>query len=144
MRIKEIRRAVTAVIRAADPAARLQNGDASDPAIRGVYRVEVLPAGIAAACAASRERQAKVEICYIPHTKYRPRDECDAAAERLFDALADGFTAGGTWLQPDEDVSFEMQKGVLVMRFRISWSESIAEAGEPMETLVYNREELTN
>lgn len=143
MRIKEIRRAVTTVIHAIDPVARMQNGDASDPVIRGVYKVEVLPAGITAACAASRERQAKVEIRYTPHTKYRPREECDAAAERLFDALADGFAAGGTWLQPDADISFEMEKGVLVMRFPVSWSESVAETGEPMETLVYNREELT-
>lgn len=143
MRIKEIRRAMTAVLRTADPAARLQNGDVSDPAIRGVYQIEVLPAGISAACAGSRERQAKVEIRYYPHTKYRPRDECDTVAERLVDAFAEGFPAGGTWLIPDEDISFAMTKGVLVLQFKISWSESARETDEPMETLIYDREELT-
>lgn len=143
MTVTELRRAVTAVIRGADSKAKVIHGDVPEPVPRGAYKIDVLPTEVGAACAGARERQTDVDIWYYSRNKERPRDECDEVAERLVDAFAEGFSAGDTWLMPDEDVSLDISQGVLVMQFGISWSESARETGEPMETLIYDREELT-
>lgn len=73
----------------------------------------------------------------------RPRDECDAVAEQLLDTLGEGFEAGGVWLPIDDAIEVDTSQGVLVAQFGVSWVETAAETGEYMETLNYNREELT-
>ena len=63
----------------------------------------------------------------------------------LTDVLADGFDVDGeAWLQITDDISCDLSNGVLVLQFQIAWTASTDETGEPMETLILNKKEVTD
>lgn len=143
MKIKDIRAALTALVRGLEPAAKVVKADEREPVVRPSFRIDVLPVGGGAACDGAREREVDVDIWYYPKDTDHPRDECDAVADKLLSALDDGFEAGGIWIPLDEDASCDSSQDVLVVQFTASWVETAEETGEPMETLIYNGEELT-
>ncbi|BFL41509.1 DUF6838 family protein [Agathobaculum massiliense] len=143
MKIKDIRAALTALVREITPRAPVVKTDARKPVPRPSFRIDVLPVGGGAACSGAREREADVDIWYYPKSTDHPRDECDAVADQLLAALDGGFEAGGIWLPLDEDASCDSSQDVLACQFSVSWVETAEETGEYMETLVYNREEET-
>ena len=143
MKIKEIRIALTKLVQEIVPGATVIKTDVRKPVVRPSFRIDVLPVGGGAACDGAREREVDVDIWYYPKDTDHPRDECDAVADKLLAALDDGFEAGGIWIPLDEDASCDSSQDVLVVQFTASWVETAAEEGEPMETLIYNGEELT-
>lgn len=143
MNIKDIRDALTALVRGLEPAAKAVKTDEREPVDRPSFRIDVLPMGGGAACDGAREREVDVDIWYYPKDTDHPRDECDAVADKLLAAFDEGFEAGGIWIPLDEDVSCDSSQDVLVVQFAASWVETAAETGEYMETLVYNQEEAT-
>ena len=143
MQIKTIRAALTALVRGLEPAAKVVKADEREPVVRPSFRIDVLPVGGGAACDGAREREVDVDIWYYPKDTDHPRDECDAVADKLLAALDEGFEAGGIWSPLDEDASCDSSQDVLVVQFTASWVETAEETGEPMETLIYNGEELT-
>ena len=143
MKIKEIRIALTKLVQEIVPGATGIKTNVRKPVVRPSFRIDVLPVGGGAACDGAREREVDVDIWYYPKDTDHPRDECDAVADKLLAALDDGFEAGGIWIPLDEDASCDSSQDVLVVQFTASWVETAAEEGEPMETLIYNGEELT-
>lgn len=143
MKIKDIRAALTALVREIAPRAPVVKTDARKPVPRPSFRIDVLPVSGGAACGGAREREVDVDIWYYPKDTDHPRDECDAVADQLLAALDRGFEAGGIWLPLDEDASCDTSQDVLACQFSVSWVETAAEEGEPMEELIYNGEELT-
>ena len=144
MKRNDIRAALAERIRSFAPDAQILRNDVPKPAVRPSFKINVLPVSGGAACDGAREYEADIDIWYYPKNAERPRDECDGVAEQLLDTLSEGFTVGGVWLPLDEDITIDISQGVLVAQFGISWVETAAEAGEPMEELIYNGEELTN
>ena len=143
MKIKEIRIALTKLVQEIVPGATVIKTDVRKPVVRPSFRIDVLPVGGGAACDGAREREVDVDIWYYPKDTDHPRDECDAVADKLLAALDEGFEAGGIWIPLDEDASCDSSQDVLVVQFSASWVETAEETGEPMETLIYNGEELT-
>ena len=143
MQIKTIRTALTALVREIVPGATVIKTDVRKPVVRPSFRIDVLPVGGGAACDGAREREVDVDIWYYPKDTDHPRDECDTVADKLLAALDEGFEAGGIWIPLDEDASCDSSQDVLVVQFSASWVETAEETGEPMETLIYNGEELT-
>ena len=143
MKIKDIRAALTALVGGLEPAAKVVKADEREPVVRPSFRIDVLPVGGGAACDGAREREVDVDIWYYPKDTDHPRDECDAVADKLPAALDEGFKADGIWIPLDEDASCDSSQDVLVVQFTASWVETAEETGEPMETLIYNGEELT-
>lgn len=143
MKIKEIRIALTKLVQEIVPGATVIKTDVRKPVVRPSFRIDVLPVGGGAACDGAREREVDVDIWYYPKDIDHPRDECDAVADKLLAALDEGFEAGGIWIPLDEDASCDSSQDVLVVQFSASWVETAEETGEPMETLIYNGEELT-
>ena len=143
MQIRDIRAALTALILPLVEGAKIMRADAPKPVVRPSFKIDVLPVGGGAACDGAREYEADVDIWYYPKSSDRPRDECDAVAEQLLDALGEGFEACGVWLPIDDTIEVDTSQGVLVAQFGVSWVETAAETGEYMETLNYNGEELT-
>ena len=84
-----------------------------------------------------------VEIYFYPANSSRPRDEVQTAAQALRLALRPGIPVGGVVLEIAETIETDMSDSVLSLMFRLEWVETAAEEGEPMETLIYNGEELT-
>lgn len=144
MKINDIRAALAALVLPLVENAKIIRTDVPKPAVRPSFKIDVLPVSGGAACDGAREYEADIDIWYYPKNAERPRDECDGVAEQLLAALGDGFSVGGVWLPLDEDITIDISQGVLVAQFGISWVETAAEAGEPMEELIYNGEELTN
>lgn len=143
MKIKEIRIALTKLVQEIVPGATVIKSDVRKPVVRPSFRIDVLPVGGGAACDGAREREVDVDIWYYPKDTDHPRDECDAVADKLLAALDEGFEAGGVWIPLDEDASCDSSQDVLVVQFTAAWVETAEETGEPMETLIYNGEELT-
>lgn len=143
MKIKDIRTALTALILPLVEGTKILRTDVPKPAVRPSFKIDVLPVSGGAACDGAREYEADVDIWYYPKSSDRPRDECDEVAERLLDALGEGFAVGGVWLPIDDTIEVDTSQGVLVAQFSTSWVETAAETGEPMEALIYNGEELT-
>lgn len=143
MKIKEIRIALTKLVQEIVPGATGIKTNVRKPVVRPSFRIDVLPVGGGAACDGAREREVDVDIWYYPKDIDHPRDECDAVADKLLAALDEGFEAGGVWIPLDEDASCDSSQDVLVVQFSASWVETAEETGEPMETLIYNGEELT-
>lgn len=143
MKIRDIRKALEALILPLVEGAKIMRADAPKPAVRPSFKIDVLPVSGGAACAGAREYEADVDIWYYPPNAQRPRDECDTVAEQLLDTLGEGFEVGGVWLPIDDTIEVDTSQGVLVAQFGVSWVETAAETGEYMETLNYNGEELT-
>ena len=143
MKIRDIRKALEALILPLVEGAKIMRADAPKPVVRPSFKIDVLPVGGGAACDGAREYEADIDICYYPKSSDRPRDECDTVAEQLLDTLGEGFEACGVWLPIDDTIEVDTSQGVLVAQFGISWVETAAETGEPMEELIYNGEELT-
>ena len=143
MKIKEIRIALTKLVQEIVPGATGIKTNVRKPVVRPSFRIDVLPVGGGAACDGAREREVDVDIWYYPKDIDHPRDECDAVADKLLAALDEGFEAGGVWIPLDEDASCDSSQDVLMVQFSASWVETAEETGEPMETLIYNGEELT-
>lgn len=143
MKIRDIRKALEALILPLVEGAKIMRTDAPKPVVRPSFKIDVLPVSGGAACAGAREYEADVDIWYYPPNAQRPRDECDAVAEQLLDTLGEGFEVGGVWLPIDDTIEVDTSQGVLVAQFGVSWVETAAETGEYMETLNYNGEELT-
>ncbi len=143
MKIKEIRAALTALILPLVEGAKILRSDVPKPTVRPAFKIDVLPVGGGAACDGAREYEADVDIWYYPKSGDRPRDECDTVAGQLLDTLGDGFAVGDVWLPLDDTVEVDTSQGVLVAQLGVSWVETAAETGEPMEELIYNGEELT-
>lgn len=89
------------------------------------------------------ETGADVEIYFYPANSRRPRDEVQEAAQALRCALRPGIPVGGVVLEIADTIETDMTDGVLALMFRVDWVETAEEAGEPMEELTYNGEELT-
>ena len=143
MKIKEIRIALTKLVQEIVPGATGIKTNVRKPVVRPSFRIDVLPVGGGAACDGAREREVDVDIWYYPKDIDHPRDECDTVADKLLAALDEGFEAGGVWIPLDEDASCDSSQDVLMVQFSASWVETAEETGEPMETLIYNGEELT-
>ena len=143
MKIRDIRKALEALILPLVEGAKIMRADAPKPAVRPSFKIDVLPVSGGAACAGAREYEADVDIWYYPPNAQRPRDECDVVAEQLLDTLGEGFAVGDVWLPIDDTIEVDTSQGVLVAQFGVSWVETAAETGEYMETLNYNGEELT-
>lgn len=143
MKIRDIRKALEALILPLVEGAKIMRADAPKPVVRPSFKIDVLPVGGGAACDGAREFETDIDIWYYPKSSDRPRDECDAVAEQLLDTLGEGFAVGDVWLPLDEDITIDTSQGVLVAQFGVSWVETAAETGEYMETLNYNGEELT-
>ena len=146
MQIKQIQDALTALVLDTLPkGAKVLRQDVPEPLPRPCVKIDILPFAVSPACAGTREYDIDVDIWYYPQDKDRPRDECRQAAELLTDALADGFDVGGeAWLQITDDISCDLSNGVLVLQFQIAWTASAGETGEPMETLILNKKEVTD
>lgn len=144
MKFREIRGALAALLLPLVQGAEVMRPDDKKPLKRPSFKIDVLPVGGGAACAGARERELDVDIWYYPRDSARPRDEIDEVIYKLLGALDGGFAAGGVWLLPDEDAVCHADKDVLVIQFSVSWVESAGEDGEPMETLLYDGEELTD
>lgn len=143
MNIRDIRAALAALVLTLAQGAEVMRPDEDKPVKRPSFKIDVLPVNGGAACDGAREYEADIDIWYYPKDAHRPRDECDEVAEQLLDALGDGFAVGGIWLPLDDTVEVDTSQGVLVAQFGVSWVETAAETGEPMEELIYNGEELT-
>lgn len=143
MKIRDIRKALEALILPLVEGAKIMRADAPKPVVRPSFKIDVLPVSGSAACDGAREYEADVDIWYYPKSGERPRDECDAVAEQLLDTLGEGFAVGGVWLPIDDTIEVDTSQGVLVAQFGVSWVETTTETGEYMETLNYNGEELT-
>lgn len=143
MNIRDIRAALTALVRPLVQNAAVMRPDEDKPVKRPSFKIDVLPVSGGAACDGAREYEADVDIWYYPKDAHWPRDECDAVAGQLLDTLGDGFAVGGVWLPLDDTVEIDTSQGVLVAQLGVSWVETAAETGEPMEELIYNGEELT-
>ena len=141
MNTKDIRAALTALVREIVPGATVIKTDVRKPVVRPSFRIDVLPMGGGAACNGAREREIDVDIWYYPKDTDHPRDECDALADDLLAALDDGFEAGGVWISLDENAECDMTQDTLVVQFAADWVESAAEEGEYMETLEINQKE---
>ena len=137
MQIRDIRTALTALVRGQWPDVQVMKADAHKPVVRPAFRIDVLPVSGGAACGGARERAVDVDIWYYPKNTDHPQDECDAVADRLLAALDEGFMAGGIWIPLDEDASCDSTQGVLVCQFGASWIETAPESGEYMEELIY-------
>lgn len=143
MKIREIRGALAALLLPLAQGAEVMRPDDKKPLKRPSFKIDVLPVSGGAACDGAREYEAEVDIWYYPKSGDRPRDECDTVAEQLLDTLGEGFAVGGVWLPIDNIIEVDTSQGVLVAQFGVSWVETAAETGEPMEELIYNGEELT-
>lgn len=143
MKIRDIRKALEALILPLVEGAKIMRADAPKPAVRPSFKIDVLPVSGGSACDGAREFETDIDIWYYPKSSDRPRDECDAVAEQLLDTLSEGFEACGVWLPIDDTIEVDTSQGVLVVQFGVSWVETAAETGEPMEELIYNGEELT-
>lgn len=143
MKIRDIRKALEALILPLVEGAKIMRADAPKPAVRPSFKIDVLPVSGGSACDGAREFETDIDIWYYPKSSDRPRDECDAVAEQLLDTLSEGFEACGVWLPIDDTIEVDTSQGVLVAQFGVSWVETAAETGEPMEELIYNGEELT-
>lgn len=144
MKFREIRGALAALLLPLVQGAEVMRPDDKKPLKRPSFKIDVLPVSGGAACAGARERELDVDIWYYPRDSARPRDEIDEVIYKLLGALDGGFAAGGVWLLPDEEAVCHADKDVLVIQFSVSWVESAGEDGEPMETLRYDGEELTD
>lgn len=143
MKIKDIRTTLEGLILPLVPGAKMIRTDVPKPTVRPSFKIDVLPVSGGAACDGAREYEADIDIWYYPKDAHRPRDECDTVAGQLLDTLGDGFAVGDVWLPLDDTVEVDTSQGVLVAQLGVSWVETAAETGEPMEELIYNGEELT-
>ena len=143
MQIRDIRAALTALVLPLVQDAAVMRPDEDKPVKRPSFKIDVLPVNGGTACDGAREYEADIDIWYYPKDAHRPRDECDTVAGQLLDTLGDGFAVGDVWLPLDDTVEVDTSQGVLVAQLGVSWVETAAETGEPMEELIYNGEELT-
>lgn len=141
MTIYEIRAALTALVRGRWADVPVIKTDSRKPVVRPSFRIDVLPVSGGAACDGAREREADIDIWYYPKNADAPRDACDAVADGLLDLLGEGFEVGGVWIPLDEEMTCDSSEDVLVCQCSITWIESAAEEGEPMEELNYNETE---
>ena len=116
--------------------------DITKPVTRRSYRID-LTATDGMGTDDYAETGVDVEIYFYPAKADRPRDEVQAAAQALRCALRPGIPAGGVVLEIADTIETDMSDGVLALMFRLEWVETAEETGEPMETLIYNGEELT-
>ena len=146
MQIKQIQNALTTLVLDALPkGVKVLRQDVPEPLPRPCVKIDILPFDVSPACAGMREYDIDVDIWYYPQDKNRPCDECRQAAEMLTDALVDGFDVGGeAWLQITDDISCDLLNGVLTLQFQIAWTASADETGEPMETLILDKKEVTD
>ena len=146
MQIKQIQNALTTLVLDALPkGVKVLRQDVPEPLPRPCVKIDILPFEVRPACAGMREYDIDVDIWYYPQDKNRPRDECRQTTEMLTDALVDGFDVGGeAWLQITDDISCDLSNGVLVIQFQIAWTASTNETGEPMETLILDKKEVTD
>ena len=146
MQIKQIQNALTTLVLDALPkGVKVLRQDVPEPLPRPCVKIDILPFEVSPACAGMREYDIDVDIWYYPQDKNRPRDECRQTTEMLTDALVDGFDVGGeAWLQITDDISCDLSNGVLVIQFQIAWTASTNETGEPMETLILDKKEVTD
>lgn len=119
-------------------------GDVKRPITRASAKIDILPYTVSAACAGAREVSFDIDIYYYPLNADKPSDECQLVAQKLVDALGDGFQVDNIWLMPDDELSFEFSNEALACQFTISYVETRTEAGEFMENLIYNGEETTD
>ena len=129
MTIREVRAALTALLKQAAPGVPVSKSDTDKPVVRPSFKIDIFPAEGNAACGGARERSIDVDVWYL--------EECSEMAERLIAALETGIDTGEIVLVPDDTVSTTISLGVLVLQFALSWCESAAETGEMMEALEY-------
>lgn len=141
MQMMTVQAALTALVKKAVPGAQVIRTEEKEPVQRPSVKVDLLPMGCGMACAGMREREADLDIWYYPKDKEHPRNECVQVAEALNNALCDGFAVENTWIDLDDGMTAELTDGVLVCQCSMTWIESAAEEGEPMEELNYNETE---
>lgn len=137
MTIREVRAALTALLKQEAPGVRVSKSDTDKPVPRPSFKFDIFPAEGNAACGGARERSVDVDIWYYPAEREEYLEECSEMAERLTSVLETGIDTGEIVLVPDDTVSTTISLGVLVLQFALSWCESAAETGEMMENLEY-------
>lgn len=136
MKLKDIRRGLTAVLRERFPECVSFDTDTKKPVMRGNFKLDIYPVGCGALCGGSRERSVDVDIWYYAPDEHKCQDNCGEVSETLMDALYCGFEVDGITLYPDDDMTCEqVRAGVLVCQFGLTWYETLVETGEPMEEL---------
>ena len=129
MTIREVRAALTALLKQAAPGVPVSKSDTDKPVVRPSFKIDISPAEGNAACGGARERSIDVDVWYYPAERVEYLEECSEMAERLIAALETGIDTGEIVLVPDDTVSTTISSGVLC--------ESAAETGDMMETLEY-------
>ena len=119
-------------------------GDVKRPITRASAKIDILPYSVSPACAGARDVSLDIDIYYYPLNPYKPLEDCKLVAQKIADALSEGFSVQNTWLMPDDELSFEFSNEALICQFSTSYTETIAETGEFMENLIFNGEEITN
>lgn len=137
MTIREVRAALTALLKQTAPGIKVSKSDTDKPVVRPSFKIDIFPAEENAACGGTRERSVDVDIWYYPAEREEYLEECSEMAERLTSVLETGIDTGEIVLVPDDTVSTTISLGVLVLQFTLSWCESAAETGEMMENLEY-------
>lgn len=137
MKIRELRAALTALLKQTAPDVPVFKSDTEEPVARPSFKIDIFPAEGNAACGGTRERSVDVDIWYYPENAKEYLEECSEMGERLISALEQGIETGGVCLTPDDTVSLSCALGVLACQFSLSWCESAEEDGEMMETLEY-------
>lgn len=137
MTIREVRAALTALLKQTAPGIQVSKSDTDKPVVRPSFKIDIFPAEGNAACGGTRERSVDVDIWYYPENAKEYLEECSEMGERLISALEQGVETGGVYLTPDNTVSLSCAMGVLACQFELSWCESAAETGEMMEALEY-------
>lgn len=134
---------VGAALEAAGLAAEWTRPDTRRPVVRPSYRVDVSSANDMGTDDYA-ERDVDVEIYYYPRDAEQPRDELARAAETLRVLLRTGVTVGGAVLEVADTVDSDTTDGILALMLRLEWIETAEDEGEPMETLIFDKEEIVN
>ena len=87
MTIREVRAALTALLKQAAPGVPVSKSDTDKPVVRPSFKIDIFPAEGNAACGGARERSLDVDIWYYPAERVEYLEECSEMAERLIGEL---------------------------------------------------------
>lgn len=100
MTIREVRAALTALLKQAAPGVPVSKSDTDKPVVRPSFKIDIFPAEGNAACGGARERSIDVDVWYYPAERVEYLEECSEMAERLIAALETGIDTGEIVLVP--------------------------------------------
>ena len=73
MTIREVRAALTALLKQAAPGVPVSKSDTDKPVVRPSFKIDIFPAEGNAACGGTRERSIDVDVWYYPAERLVPR-----------------------------------------------------------------------